>query len=93
MARQKNVAGARLPRMPARLLSNPQCVVTSLAVRALVSTIGLVGRGEKELDHEKFLDLFEEVEIHVTDMLIRLLTRKSLKIEKSEQGWPREQNA
>ena len=32
---------------------------------------------EKELDHEKFLDLLEEVKIHVIDMLIRILTRKN----------------
>jgi len=32
---------------------------------------------EKELDHEKFLDLLEEVEIHVIDMVIRILTRKN----------------
>ena len=34
---------------------------------------------EKELDHEKFLDLFEEVKIHVIDMLTRLLARKNPK--------------
>ena len=39
----------------------------------------LAGRVEKELDHEKFLDLLEEVEIHVTDMLIRILTRRNPK--------------
>jgi hypothetical protein len=39
----------------------------------------LVGRVEKELDHEKFLDLLEEVQIHVIDMLIRFLTRKNPK--------------
>jgi hypothetical protein len=32
---------------------------------------------EEELDHEKFLDLLEEVEIHVIDMLIRILTREN----------------
>jgi len=37
------------------------------------------GRVEKELDHEKFLDLLEEVEIHVTDMLIRILRRRNPK--------------
>ena len=40
----------------------------------------MAGRVEKELDHEKFLDLFEEVEIHVTDMLIRILTRRNPKV-------------
>jgi hypothetical protein len=35
---------------------------------------------EKELDHEKFLDLLEEVEIHMIDMLIRILTRKIWKV-------------
>ena len=34
---------------------------------------------EEELDHEKFLDLLEEVEIHVIDMLIRVLSRKNPK--------------
>jgi hypothetical protein len=37
----------------------------------------LAGRVEKELDPEKFLDLLEEVEIHVVDMLIRIPTRES----------------
>jgi hypothetical protein len=39
----------------------------------------LAGRVEKEFDHEKFLDLLQEVEIHVTDMLIRILTRRNPK--------------
>jgi hypothetical protein len=34
---------------------------------------------EKELDREKFLDLLEEVEIHVVDMLIRILRRRNPK--------------
>ena len=41
--------------------------------------MALVVRREKELHHEKFLDLLEEVEIHVIDMLIRILTRKNPK--------------
>src|SRR5215469_14688317 len=39
----------------------------------------LAGGAEKELGHEKFLDLLEEVEIHVTDMLIRILTTRNPK--------------
>ena len=34
---------------------------------------------QKELDHKKFLDLLEEVEIHLTDMLIRILRRRNPK--------------
>ena len=39
---------------------------------------------EKESDHEKFLDLLEEVEIHVTNMLYPDSYEE--KSEKSEQG-------
>ena len=42
----------------------------------------MAGREEKELDHGKFLDLLEEVEIHVTDM-IQILTRKCPKDPKT----------
>ena len=37
----------------------------------------MAGRGEKEIDREKFLDFLAEVEIHVIEMLIRILTRKN----------------
>ena len=52
----------------------------SLGVEVLVSAIGLAAHRDKKLDHEKFLDLFEEVEIHVIDMLIRILTRRNPKV-------------
>jgi hypothetical protein len=61
---------------------------SSLAVAVL-----LIVAHEIRKSDTKILDLLESVEIHVIDMLIRLLTRKSLKIDKSEQCWPREQNA
>ena len=35
------------------------------------------GAWTKELDQEEFLDLLEEVEIHLIDMLIRVLRRKN----------------
>ena len=43
-----------------------------------------MARGEKEIDQEKFLDLREEVEIHVTDMLYPNSDEE--KSEKSEQA-------
>ena len=42
-----------------------------------MATEGRPPRAGKELDHAKFLDLLEEVEIHLVDMIIRILTRKN----------------
>jgi hypothetical protein len=48
-------------------------------------------RRKKELEHEKLLDLREEIEIHVTSLLYP--DSDDEKAEKSGQGWPREENA